>query len=112
MEKTYIQCENKWKDIKRKYIETKEHNSKSGNNPKTCKFYDELDEILGEKPCVKPITVALNLKRHNLESYKQDDLDILNENSDSSTQNEEPCKKKKKKMTRMEREFKDWCSSC
>jgi len=41
--KTSIQCENKWKDIKRKYIETKEHNSKSGNNPKTCKFYDELD---------------------------------------------------------------------
>jgi len=63
---------------------------------------------LGEKPCVKPITVASNLKRHSLESYKQDDSDILNENSDSSIQNEEPCKKKKKKMTRMEREFKDW----
>lgn len=37
--KTPIQCENKWKDIKRKYMETKDHNNKSGNDPKTCKFY-------------------------------------------------------------------------
>lgn len=108
--KTYIQCENKWKDIKRKYIETKEHNSKSGNNPKTCKFYDKLDEILSEKPCVKLISVASNLKRYSLvvSSKKQDDSNVFNENSDSSTQNEEPCKKKKKKMTRIERELKNW----
>lgn len=57
--KTAIQYENKWKDIKRKYMETKDHNNKSGNDPKTCKFYEELEEVLGEKPCVKPIAVGL-----------------------------------------------------
>lgn len=30
--KTSIQYENKWKDIKRKYMETKDHNNKSGND--------------------------------------------------------------------------------
>lgn len=30
--KTLTQCENKWKDVKRKYMETKDHNNKSGND--------------------------------------------------------------------------------
>lgn len=64
--KTPVQCENKWKDIKRKYMETKDHNNQSGNDPKICKFYEELEEILGEKPCVKPVTIASNLNPNRI----------------------------------------------
>jgi len=88
--KTPIQCENKWKDIKRKYMETKDHNNTSGNDPKTCKFYEELEEILGEKPCVKPIAVASNLnnKRIDITSKETNYSEEINEDSSSSTQNE------------------------
>ncbi|CAL1680997.1 unnamed protein product [Lasius platythorax] len=114
-QKTYIQCENKWKDIKRKYMETKDHNNKSGNDPKTCKFYKDLEEVLGEKPCVKPVSLASNLnKRHRtiINSKEQNDFDEIFEDSESSTsQSEEGLLKKKRKMTRVERELKDWSAA-
>ncbi|XP_071577461.1 uncharacterized protein [Temnothorax nylanderi] len=114
-QKTHIQCENKWKDIKRKYMETKDHNNKSGNDPKTCKFYEDLDEILGEKPCVKPVSLASNLnKRHRtmINSKEQNDFDEIFGDSESSTsQSEEGLPKTKKKMTRVERELKDWSAA-
>lgn len=114
-QKTYIQCENKWKDIKRKYMETKDHNNKSGNDPKTCKFYEDLEEVLGEKPCVKPVSLASNLnKRHRtiINSKEQNDFDEIFEDSESSTsQSEEGLLKKKRKMTRVERELKDWSAA-
>lgn len=95
--KTPIQCENKWKDLKRKYMETKDHNNKSGNDPKTCKFYDELEEILGEKPCVKPIAVASNLRKRKPASSEENDFQETNEDSGSLTQNEEASKPQQKK---------------
>lgn len=85
--KTSIQCENKWKDIKRKYMETKDHNNTSGNDPKTCKFYEELEEILGEKPCVKPVAIASNLNRKRIDiSSDQNDSEETNENSSTSNE--------------------------
>lgn len=114
-QKTYIQCENKWKDIKRKYMETKDHNNKSGNDPKTCKFYEDVEEVLGEKPYVKPVSLASNLnKRHItiINSKEQNDFDEIIEDSESSTsQSEEGLLKKKRKTTRVERELKDWSAA-
>lgn len=106
--KTPIQCENKWKDVKRKYTETKDHNNKSGNEPKNCKFYEELEEVLGEKPCIKPIALASNhRKRMAADSEKNEDA---NESSGSSTSNQE-IPQQKKKMTRIQRELKDWSAA-
>lgn len=113
--KTPIQCENKWKDIKRKYTETKDHNNKSGNDPKTCKFYDELEDVLGDKPCVAPVAVAsnLNITRTGLSSDKENDSEeIWNEESGSSpTQGNPKQYQRKKKMTRGQRELKDWSTA-
>lgn len=94
--KTPIQCENKWKDIKRKYMETKDHNNKSGNDPKTCKFYNELEEVLGEKPCVQPVAIASNLnkKRTSISSTDQNDSEDMSEEC-MSTQNEASLQRKK-----------------
>lgn len=106
--KTLIQCENKWKDIKRKYTETKDHNNKSGNDPKTCKFYEELEEVLGEKPCVKPVALASNLNRKRMAA----EIDEVNEDeneSSSSTSNETV--PQKKKITRIQKELKDWSAT-
>lgn len=106
--KTAMQCENKWKDIKRKYMETKDHNNKSGNDPKTCKFYEELEEILGEKPCVKPVAIASNIVKRKL-VVNSEGSEEINEDSESSTQTEEI--RKKRKLSKVERELKDWSAT-
>lgn len=31
-----------------------------------CKFYEKLEEVLGEKPCVKLIAIASNLNRKRI----------------------------------------------
>jgi len=111
--KTPIQCENKWKDIKRKYMETKDHNNTSGNDPKTCKFYEELEEILGEKLCVKSIAVASNLnnKRIDKTSEEKNYSEEINEDSSSSTQNEKTLQQKRRKVTKLQHELKDWSAA-
>lgn len=57
-EKGYIytgtQCQNKWKSVKREYRSVIDHNAKSGNEPKTCKFFDEMNNLYGNKPSTRP----------------------------------------------------------
>ncbi|XP_036140288.1 uncharacterized protein LOC118645564 isoform X2 [Monomorium pharaonis] len=109
--KTAIQCENKWKDIKRKYTEVKDHNNQSGNDPKTCKFYEELEDVLGEKPCVKPVAVASSLNKRKMPSNSEGNFEEINEDSETSTQSEEIPYQRKKKMTKIQRELKDWSAA-
>lgn len=93
-------------------METKDHNNKSRNDPKTCKFYDELEEVLGKKPCVKPIAIASNLKRTIVSTSSTENSEDISEESGSATQNKASLsKKKKRKMTRIQREFQDWSTA-
>ncbi|KYN41564.1 hypothetical protein ALC56_04027 [Trachymyrmex septentrionalis] len=55
-------------EYKKKYTEKKDHNNKFGNDPKTCKFYQDLEKILGEKSYVKPIAVASHLNKKRISS--------------------------------------------
>lgn len=48
------QCSNKWKSLKRSYMETIDHNTKTGEAPKSCKYYSELNQLFGNKPSAKP----------------------------------------------------------
>lgn len=59
---TASQCENKFKDVRKSYTKIKDHNNQSGAELKTCKFYDEMDAVLGEKPIIKPISIASTQK--------------------------------------------------
>ncbi|XP_025157658.1 trihelix transcription factor GTL2-like isoform X2 [Harpegnathos saltator] len=115
-QKSPVQCENKWKDIKRKYMETKDHNNKSGNDPKTCKLYEELEEVLGEQPCVKPITVASNLikrKRADIKAKDPTYFEEMSEDYESPTEGEEGplSKKRQRKITKVQRELQDWSTA-
>ena len=51
---TGVQCANKWKYLKREYTAVIDHNAKSGNESKKCKFYKELNQLYGNKPRTKP----------------------------------------------------------
>ncbi|XP_052788546.1 uncharacterized protein LOC128223306 [Mya arenaria] len=48
------QCEQKWKNIIKKFRDTIDHNKKSGSDRKECPFYNELQHCYGYKPNVHP----------------------------------------------------------
>ncbi|KAK3599340.1 hypothetical protein CHS0354_009833 [Potamilus streckersoni] len=48
------QYSNKWKSLKRSYMETVDHNSKTGEYSKPCKYFGEINQLFGNKPCTQP----------------------------------------------------------
>jgi hypothetical protein len=51
------QCRNKIKNLKKEYRTVKDNNGETGRGRKTCKFYKELDEILGHRPASVPVSL-------------------------------------------------------
>ena len=60
-----MQCANKWKSLKREWRKSLDHNSKSGNDPKKSKFYDELCELYGHKAAAQPTALLDTLNPSN-----------------------------------------------
>ena len=52
--KDWEQCRTKIKNLKREYRSVKDNNGETGRGRKTCKFYTELDSILGHRPASVP----------------------------------------------------------
>lgn len=53
-EREWQQCRTKIKNLKKEYRQTKDHNGQTGRGRKQCKFYRELDSILGHRPASTP----------------------------------------------------------
>ena len=53
-ERSWTQCRAKIKNLKTKYREIKDHNGETGRGRKSCKFFKELDRILGHRPASVP----------------------------------------------------------
>ena len=51
------QCKTKIKNLKKAYMNVKDHNKRSGNNKVTCPYYDEIDAVLGHRPASAPSRV-------------------------------------------------------
>ena len=51
------QCRNKIKNLKKEYRSVKDNNGETERGRKTCKFYKELDEILGHRPASVPVSL-------------------------------------------------------
>ena len=58
---------------KKEYRQTKDHNGQTGRGRKVCKFYRELDNILGHRPASVPAVLL--------------DTGTTNSSSSSSTEN-------------------------
>ena len=54
------QCETKFKNLKQNFTKTVHHNNVSGNDKKTCPYFEELSDIFGMTPSVKPVAVCSN----------------------------------------------------
>ena len=48
------QCKTKIKNLKKEYRQVKDYNGETGRGRKTCKFFKELDSILGHRPASIP----------------------------------------------------------
>ena len=53
-QRDWQQCRTKVKNLKREYRTVKDHNGETGKGRKTCKFFQELDSILGHRPTSAP----------------------------------------------------------
>ena len=51
------QCRKKVKNLKKHYREVKDNNKETGRGRKTCKFFEELDLILGHRPATVPTSL-------------------------------------------------------
>jgi len=52
--RTGQQCRDRIKKLKAEYKKVKDGNKETGNNRRTCKFYAEMDEVMGSKPAICP----------------------------------------------------------
>lgn len=94
-------CENKFKDVRKSYTKVKDHNNQSGAELKTCKFYDEMEAVLGEKPIVKPISISSTLKNRMCPQKAV-------YNSDSSDEKENDSIKPNRKKSKIAKELDKW----
>ena len=53
-DRDWQQCRTKIKNLKKDYRTTKDHNGQTGRGRKTCRFFKELDNILGHRPASVP----------------------------------------------------------
>ena len=51
-------CESKFKNLKRSYISTVDHNNTSGNDRKTCAYFDEMSKLFQQDARIQPVTLC------------------------------------------------------
>ena len=62
------QIENRWKSMTHQFKKTVEHNNISGNNRKNCPYYEEINDGIGFRPNVKPVSTVGTIKKRNGEN--------------------------------------------
>ena len=72
-ERDWQQCRTKIKNLKKEYRQTKDHNGQTGRGRKVCKFYRELDNIIGHRPASVP-AVLLDTGTTNSSSSSTENL--------------------------------------
>ena len=57
---TSTQCSNKWKQLKKSFVEVEDNKKATRRGTKTCKYYQELhvETILGFRPGVNPLATT------------------------------------------------------
>lgn len=58
-----VECRVKSQGLRHEYKLAIAENGKSGNNPRKCPSFDELDRILCETPSVRPLRISELLAR-------------------------------------------------
>jgi hypothetical protein len=81
---TAEKAEQKWKNLTKTFRDTVDHNNRSGNAPKQCPFFDELQQAYGYRPNVKPVFTGSAGSRNACASSSSSDG--VKEDVDSSSE--------------------------
>ena len=80
-ERDWQQCKVRIKNLKSIYRDIKDHNGETGRGRKTCKFYKELDEILGHRPASIPPVVldsgTTSITTTTLDSAEEEETTVI-----------------------------------
>nr|XP_048710432.1 zinc finger and SCAN domain-containing protein 32-like [Caretta caretta] len=78
------QCRVKLKELRQAYQKTREVNGRSGSEPQTCRFYDELHAILGGSATTTPAVLfdSFNGDGGNTEAGFRDEEDDDDDDDD------------------------------
>lgn len=68
---TAVKCANKWKQLKKSFMEVEDNKRATGRGKKPCKFYYELGNILGYKPRVNLVATASNSGQSEITDEKR-----------------------------------------
>lgn len=92
---TAVQCANKWKQLKKSFVEVEDNKRATGRGKKTCKFYYELGNILGYKPGVNPVATASNSGQGEITEEKSK-VKKTDTGEEEGTEDQRPTKKRKR----------------
>ena len=86
-----VQCRDKIKKLKGEYKKIKDSNNETGRNRKTWKFYDPMNEILGNKPATRPAVVIdssleQEVVRDNVEGDEGRSEDVVDEEHETEVE--------------------------
>lgn len=99
---TGAQCLSKFSGLKRTYKAVKDHNNKSGNGTRLWPYLSHMDNLLGSKPFMSPVsTVSSTGKR------TQSECNMSEESSDGNLDTNEMPKKRRRQSSNIEELMKD-----
>lgn len=75
---TKTQIKDKWTNMRKQYIRIKDNNKQTGAERKTYRYYNEMDELYGNKPNINPVATASNMRK------SIEDENILSSSEDST----------------------------
>ena len=88
-ERTILQIKNKIKKLRVLFRCAEDNNRTSGRGRKTCRYYNELEDILGGRPDTAPVAVVASVELEVPETSDTEDGDILNMDTDSGSEVED-----------------------
>ncbi|KAJ8971100.1 hypothetical protein NQ314_000882 [Rhamnusium bicolor] len=82
---TYEQCMNRMKTLLTKYKQVKDHNMKSGNSRKTWEYFETMQNYVGDRPNITPVTSCSSLQLAQLENVVDSDSPSTSRSDTEST---------------------------
>ena len=85
---SWKQCEGRWKTMNKAYRKTVDHNNRSGNDRKSCPYFEELDALQHDRPNVNPVATCSSSGLKRVTKRKREE-EVSDDSSEEETQVED-----------------------
>ena len=104
-------CEIKFKNMKRTYISTVDHNNTSGNDRKTCACFDEMNKVFQKDARIPPVAVCSSCAGTKKTAESTSEKDPTCSESENVTLSSKRKRKKNKASDDLVSLFKDFTTT-